>query len=141
MRSPLVQAYFSASLLYFLSSFLECSEDTQTKGVSLSTKGTIVSLLLFLLFRIHLPFYNLQESSNLSRRGSSFYNFVSSMRANESFRLFGSGAAPAVTTTADQAELNTEITSDCGESDNKDVPIILPKMKNLPKQRLAFLYV
>ncbi|CAB3995788.1 Hypothetical predicted protein [Paramuricea clavata] len=90
----------------------ECCEDTQTKG----------------------------ESSSLSRRGSSFYNFVSSMRANDSFRLFSSAPAPVVAKTSPElealntAELDTEIASECGVQKKED-PIVLTRTKQFAKQR------
>ena len=75
----------------------------------------------------------------MSRRGSSFYNFVSSMRPNDTFRLFSSGPAPAVTKTPSTTELNAEVAPDYdGEERNKGKdPIVLTTTKDLAKQRLV----
>ena len=84
----------------------------------------------------------------MSRRGSSFYNFVSSMRPNDTFRLFSSGPAPAVTKTPSEAlnttEFNTEMAPDYdGEEINKRKdPIVSTTTKDLAKQRLVgFIFV
>ena len=92
----------------------------------------------------HYLFSTTQSSNSLSRRGSSFYNFVSSMRSNDSFRLFSS-APDAAKTSADPpntTELKTEITppeclvsEDIAETTKTDDLIVSTRTKDLVKQR------
>ena len=90
----------------------------------------------------------LQEQSSQSRRGSCFYDFVSSMRANDTFRLFSSGPVPAVTKTSHEASSNEEPEAemlrdyDEQEKDEGEDLILLTETRDLVQQRLVgFIFV
>ncbi|XP_028414205.1 lymphoid-restricted membrane protein-like isoform X2 [Dendronephthya gigantea] len=89
------------------------------------------------------------ETSDLTRRGSSFYNFVSSIRVNDSFRLFGSSRDSEVRETYEQ-ELNAapklekqtaaaygDTIDDAAERENKE-KLVSRRPTSMAKQRSCF---